>query len=111
MGCCFGTDLRQLRIDGFPLQSLFGIDVEESFLDIGTDILFHDREQFRNRFVKVDVLRPNFKVVAPASFRLVDNYFRDCRVRLLTDFQSYNSVVIFFTFYIARQSLYWPRGC
>lgn len=42
-GCCFGQDLRKLQFDGAPPHSLYGLDVEPSFLELGYD-LFCDRD-------------------------------------------------------------------
>ncbi|MCJ1355504.1 MAG: hypothetical protein MMC33_005496 [Icmadophila ericetorum] len=41
-GCCFGQDLRKLAFDGAPPASLYGLDLEPAFLELGYD-LFCDR--------------------------------------------------------------------
>ena len=43
-GCCLGQDLRKLAFDGAPSSSLYGMDVESSFFDLGFD-LFLDKEK------------------------------------------------------------------
>lgn len=56
-GCCFGQDLRKLAFDGVPASSLYGMDVEGSFFDLGFD-LFLDREKLAGAtFVSGDLLK------------------------------------------------------
>ncbi|KAI8086237.1 S-adenosyl-L-methionine-dependent methyltransferase [Halteromyces radiatus] len=44
IGCCTGTDLRQLYLDGYPKDYLVGIDTSSHYIDCGYD-LFRDRSQ------------------------------------------------------------------
>ncbi|KAL9616311.1 MAG: hypothetical protein Q9160_008806 [Pyrenula sp. 1 TL-2023] len=56
-GCCFGQDLRKLVFDGVPPRSLYGLDVEPSFLELGCD-LFCDRDRMAEAtFVSGNLLK------------------------------------------------------
>ena len=46
-GCCFGQELRKLAFDGVPTKSIYGMDLEQSFLDLGFE-LFLDQAQMRD---------------------------------------------------------------
>ncbi|RCI05357.1 hypothetical protein CU098_013520, partial [Rhizopus stolonifer] len=41
IGCCTGTDLRKLLLDGYPKDYLIGIDIEECYIECGYE-LFKD---------------------------------------------------------------------
>jgi hypothetical protein len=60
IGCCFGTDLRLVLLDGNNKENLFGIDLNQEFINIGLDVLFQDREALQDRFAVVNVLQPRF---------------------------------------------------
>ncbi|KAL9091231.1 MAG: hypothetical protein Q9159_001526 [Coniocarpon cinnabarinum] len=44
IGCCFGTDLRKLIVDGASSENVFGIDIEQGFLD-QSHVLFRDADK------------------------------------------------------------------
>lgn len=56
IGCCFGTDLRAMILDGASSNHVFGVDLNSEYIDIGLDILFCDRDRMQNKFAVVDVL-------------------------------------------------------
>lgn len=47
VGCCFGTDLRKLIVDGASPHNVFGIDLEQEFFDHGF-ALYRDETKFPN---------------------------------------------------------------
>jgi len=57
LGCCLAQDLRKLVADGAPSQHLYGLDIEERFIDLSYD-LFRDHATLRSRFVVADLLNP-----------------------------------------------------
>ena len=54
LGCCFAQDLRQLVQDGVSSSQLYGLDIEQKFLDLSYD-LFLDRGKFRGTMLAADV--------------------------------------------------------
>ncbi|KAI3329919.1 S-adenosyl-L-methionine-dependent methyltransferase [Ustulina deusta] len=56
VGCCLGHVVRQLIAEGVPSERLYGIDLQDRFLDFGYD-LFRDRDSTRATFVSGDMLR------------------------------------------------------
>ena len=58
LGCCFAQDLRQLVQDGVPSERLYGVDVDQKFLDLGYE-LFLDKSSLKSTFLAVDVLGPD----------------------------------------------------
>ncbi|RUS23744.1 S-adenosyl-L-methionine-dependent methyltransferase [Jimgerdemannia flammicorona] len=59
IGCCTGTDLRQLVVDGYPASELVGIDQYALFVDAGYE-LFRDRKTCGVRFVIGNALEEGF---------------------------------------------------
>ena len=57
LGCCFAQDLRQLVHDGVASDRLYGIDIDQKFLDLGYE-LFLDRSTLQSHFTAVDLLAP-----------------------------------------------------
>lgn len=59
-GCCFGQDLRKLSFDGAPPASLYGLDVEPAFLELGYDLfLDRDRDCMKGAtFISGNLLKP-----------------------------------------------------
>ncbi|KAI0440600.1 hypothetical protein F4803DRAFT_552888 [Xylaria telfairii] len=58
-GCCFGQELRKLAFDKAPPETLYGIDLEPSFIELGFD-LFQDRRKMANAtFIAGDLLDPD----------------------------------------------------
>lgn len=61
IGCCFGTDLRRLILDGFQSENLLGLDINDTFIRLGLELLFEDGRQedpLTQRFVTGDILDP-----------------------------------------------------
>lgn len=55
LGCAFAQDVRQLVCDGVPAENLYGVELDERFVDLGYS-LFLDREKLRSSFLVADVL-------------------------------------------------------
>jgi len=55
IGCCTGTDIRQLVIDGAKTENLLGVDIEDGYFSVGFN-LFGDKDKMQHRFAMVDVL-------------------------------------------------------
>ncbi|KFX96738.1 hypothetical protein V490_03169 [Pseudogymnoascus sp. VKM F-3557] len=54
LGCCFGSEIRQLTADGAPSENLYGSDLRLEFWELGYD-LFRDREKLKSSFLVGDV--------------------------------------------------------
>ncbi|KFY60093.1 hypothetical protein V497_03867 [Pseudogymnoascus sp. VKM F-4516 (FW-969)] len=54
LGCCFGSEIRQLTADGAPSENLYGSDLRPEFWELGFD-LFRDRERLKSSFLVGDV--------------------------------------------------------
>jgi len=55
IGCCMGTDIRQLILDGASAQNVMGVELEEEFIRVGYQ-LFGDPKKMADRFIICDVL-------------------------------------------------------
>lgn len=55
IGCCMGTDVRQLLLDGASKELTRGIDYSNDFIQLGFE-LFGDAEQLDGVFQRVDIL-------------------------------------------------------
>eukprot|EP00741_Cyanophora_paradoxa_P014005 tig00020723_g13519.t1 len=69
VGCCTGTDLRKLVLDGVPASALVGIELDDRFLELGYE-LFQDRGNANApRFYAMDFLatRPPANLLGAAS--------------------------------------------
>lgn len=60
VGCCMGTDIRKLILDGYPPECILGLDVEKRFFKLGHDLYNEDEESSRLRFRQADMLDPRF---------------------------------------------------
>lgn len=54
LGCCFGSEIRQLTADGAPSENLYGTDLRSEFWELGYE-LFRDRETLMASFLVGDV--------------------------------------------------------
>ncbi|KAG2206523.1 hypothetical protein INT47_008540 [Mucor saturninus] len=54
IGCCTGTDLRKLLLDGYPANFLVGLDIEPTYIDCGY-ALFRDKDHCPIQFIVGDV--------------------------------------------------------
>eukprot|EP00834_Sanchytrium_tribonematis_P003239 NODE_119_length_18186_cov_1.929397.p9 type:complete len:243 gc:universal NODE_119_length_18186_cov_1.929397:6992-6264(-) len=57
LGCCFGTDARQLLMDGIPKNQLFVSDLHDAYYQIGQSILFKDELDINTQFMDFAVPR------------------------------------------------------
>jgi len=55
LGCCMGTEIRHLLVDGFKEENVLGIDIQNEFIEIGIQ-LFNDEPSFKERFAVCNVL-------------------------------------------------------
>lgn len=55
LGCCMGTDLRQMILDGAPRELIRGADYSSDFIKLGFR-LFGDEATLRDVFERVDIL-------------------------------------------------------
>ncbi|KAJ6618122.1 hypothetical protein B0H10DRAFT_2030718 [Mycena sp. CBHHK59/15] len=60
LGCCFGTDLRKIASDGFPVQNLLASDLRRTFWDLGHELFRSSPETFPVVFLAGDALDPTF---------------------------------------------------
>ncbi|KAJ2903744.1 hypothetical protein MKZ38_009396 [Zalerion maritima] len=60
VGCCMGTDIRKLILDGYPSKCIVGLDIETRFLHLGR-ILYNESESSPvAQFRQADMLHPEF---------------------------------------------------
>ncbi|KAI8584081.1 hypothetical protein K450DRAFT_296820 [Umbelopsis ramanniana AG] len=59
IGCCLGTDIRQLILDGYPGTSIVGVDLYRHFIDIGYD-LFKDKDTLDVKFISGNIFDDHF---------------------------------------------------
>lgn len=57
LGCCFGTDVRQLLLDGLPSENILVVDLFPGYWDLGFD-LFQDRARLRCQSAFCDASKP-----------------------------------------------------
>lgn len=57
IGACMGTDLRQMMVDGATKGMIFGLESEQSFVDLGFE-LFGDRDRLGESFVTGNIFDP-----------------------------------------------------
>ncbi|KAG1817400.1 hypothetical protein EV424DRAFT_1624033 [Suillus variegatus] len=57
LGCCMGTDLRKLVVDGFPVLDIMGLDIENRFFDIGR-LMYNEGDTPSIKFKQTDALDP-----------------------------------------------------
>ncbi|KAJ7845307.1 hypothetical protein B0H13DRAFT_2410081 [Mycena leptocephala] len=67
LGCCFGTDIRKVAADGFPLQNLVACDLHREFWNFGHELFRSTPETFPVAFLAGDVLDRSF--LAPAELQ------------------------------------------
>ncbi|KAJ7206525.1 hypothetical protein GGX14DRAFT_637459 [Mycena pura] len=68
LGCCFGTDIRKVAVDGFPMQNLIACDLHGEFWNFGHELFRSTPETFPVAFLSGDVFDPAF--LAPSAPRL-----------------------------------------
>jgi len=55
LGCCMGTEIRQLLVEGAKKENVLGLDIQKEFIDIGIE-MFGDDPSWKERFVITNVL-------------------------------------------------------
>ena len=63
LGCGFAQDVRQVLVDGCPVENVYGVDLEAQFIDLGFE-LFLDEDRtsgLRERFLVADILSTDGK--------------------------------------------------
>ncbi len=58
LGCCMGQTMRAVIHDGVPTSRVYGLDVNDEFIEVGYD-LFQDRDRIASQFVIGDILSPS----------------------------------------------------
>ncbi|KAI0295846.1 hypothetical protein B0F90DRAFT_1748903, partial [Multifurca ochricompacta] len=66
VGCCIGTDVRKLVIDGYPASQVLGIDLRPEFLTLGHK-LYGDAESCRIHFLAADIFALSKPLIAPRA--------------------------------------------
>jgi len=65
IGCCMGTDLRKLIIDGAQPSNVIGVDQHREFWDLGMELYEDNKKEntpLNDRFVNLSVLDDSFPV-------------------------------------------------
>ncbi|KAJ5415511.1 hypothetical protein N7465_004206 [Penicillium sp. CMV-2018d] len=71
-GCCMGTDIRKLVLDGYPPENILGLDLENRYFDVGRTLYNEDLSTTKLRFHKADLVDPKF----PSKFpELKDRFY------------------------------------
>ncbi|EZF78364.1 hypothetical protein H105_00617 [Trichophyton soudanense CBS 452.61] len=58
VGCCMGTDIRKLILDGYRSDCILGLDIEKRFFDLGN--MLYNKAQQCFKFRHADMLDINF---------------------------------------------------
>jgi len=61
LGCCFGSDLRRLLVDGARIENIVGVEQFEEFIDYGCE-LYNDKEKLKSRMFVGNFLQDDFVV-------------------------------------------------
>jgi len=56
VGCCFGTDIRQLALDGYPAEDITGIELRAEFVQLGHELFCDTPTTFRSTIILGDIL-------------------------------------------------------
>ncbi|KAF5327164.1 hypothetical protein D9619_004547 [Psilocybe cf. subviscida] len=59
IGCCFGTDVRKVVLDGWPAQFVIASDIRQEFWDYGHKLFLSTAESLPVRFIAGDILDPS----------------------------------------------------
>jgi len=54
LGCCMGTDVRNLAYEGYPASQIVGSDLLETYLSLGHE-LYKDKDTCKSKFIAADV--------------------------------------------------------
>jgi predicted TPR repeat methyltransferase len=55
IGCCMGTDVRRMIVDGVPREHIWGVDLRSDFFEVGF-LMFNDRDTMKDHFIAADLL-------------------------------------------------------
>lgn len=75
VGCCVGSDMRRLILDGAQSDYMLGVDLEGDFFKIGFEI-FQDQSKLpKNIFLQADIFEENFieKIQGEMKMRKLHN--------------------------------------
>ncbi|KAJ3573129.1 hypothetical protein NP233_g2621 [Leucocoprinus birnbaumii] len=64
-GCCFGNDLRKAVLDGWPVENVIGVDIEDAFWKSGHELFKSTPETFPAGFIAGDIFKD--EVIAPSD--------------------------------------------
>jgi SAM-dependent methyltransferase len=67
VGCCFGNDIREVTLDGFPAARAIGTDLRQELWDLGHELFKSTPETFPAHFVGGDAFNPEILTVAPPA--------------------------------------------
>lgn len=67
VGCCFGNDIREVVLDGFPAARAIGTDLHHELWDLGHELFKSTPETFTAHFVGGDAFNPEILAVAPPA--------------------------------------------
>ncbi|KAI8883215.1 hypothetical protein K501DRAFT_249906 [Backusella circina FSU 941] len=70
IGCCTGTDLRQLLLDGYPKSYLIGTDVDQAYIDCGYTLFRDSKETCPIQFIVGNIFSDAF--LPTSSLSVVD---------------------------------------
>ncbi|KAI4090661.1 MAG: hypothetical protein L6R37_007846 [Teloschistes peruensis] len=71
LGCCLAQDVRKLAFDGAPSENLYGLDIEEGFVNLSYEV-FRDRDNLKSQFVVEDMLAEGEKSASDRPERSTD---------------------------------------
>ncbi|KAG0696581.1 hypothetical protein DFH29DRAFT_194172 [Suillus ampliporus] len=67
IGCCFGNDIREAALDGFPAARVIGSDLHPELWNLGHELFKSSPETFPAHFVGGDAFHPEMLAVAPPA--------------------------------------------
>jgi len=59
VGCCFGTDVRKLILDGWPKEDITAVDIEPGYWQFGMD-MYSDKEKLNVPTIWSDLTKDDF---------------------------------------------------
>lgn len=60
IGCCVGSDMRRLILDGATSEYMLGVDLESAFFQIGFEIFQDQLKLPKNIFIQADIFEDDF---------------------------------------------------
>ncbi|KAK3935311.1 S-adenosyl-L-methionine-dependent methyltransferase [Diplogelasinospora grovesii] len=108
VGCCVGTDIRQLVHDGLPVENITGLDIERRFFNVGYSLYNQSPADFPVTFLQADILSPDF----PRRFahlRAQFDYVHSANVVHLFDYEGQLTFLRHLAFLVKPGGLVWGR--